>query len=32
MRMTDLSTLGFVEELQRAARQSGESEDRTVAD
>ena len=32
MRMTDLSTLGFVEELQRAARQSGEPEDRDIAD
>src|ERR1700761_1393868 len=32
MRMTDLSTLGFVEELQRAARQSGEPEDRAIAD
>lgn len=32
MRMADLSTLGFVEELQRAARQSGEPEDRVVAD
>lgn len=32
MRMVDLSTLGFVEELQRAARQSGEPEDRVVAD
>jgi peptide deformylase len=32
MRMTDLSTLGFVEELQRAARQSDEPEDRAIAD
>jgi peptide deformylase len=32
MRMTDLSTLGFVEELQRVARQSAEPEDDTIAD
>jgi peptide deformylase len=32
MRMTDLSTLGFVEELQRAARQSGASEEVVVDD
>lgn len=32
MRMTDLSTLGFVEELQRAARQQGEIEESAVDD
>jgi len=32
MRMTDLSTLGFVEELQRTARQSGDREEAAIED
>jgi hypothetical protein len=32
MRMTDLATLGFVEELQRVARQANDSEEPAVDD